>query len=115
MRCWRKGGEMTASVNARDAHDATLWEPADGGAVRCRLCGHRCEIRPGQLGRCRVRKNVDGTLKTLVYDQICAMHVDPIEKKPLFHVLPGSRSLSIATPGCNFTCTFCQCLHASMI
>ncbi|MBN1556028.1 MAG: AmmeMemoRadiSam system radical SAM enzyme [Phycisphaerae bacterium] len=91
-----------------DLHDAMLWEPADGGAVRCDLCAHRCRIAEGKFGSCRVRQNVDGVLKTLTYGQLCATHVDPIEKKPLFHFLPGSLSLSIATPGCNFRCSFCQ-------
>ena len=85
-----------------------LWDRAEGGAVRCNLCAHRCRIAEGKLGFCRVRKNVGGALKTLTYGWVCALHVDPIEKKPLFHFLPGSRSLSIATPGCNFRCSFCQ-------
>lgn len=85
-----------------------LWDSATDGAVRCNLCAHRCRIAEGKLGLCRVRKNVGGALKTLTYGRVCALHVDPIEKKPLFHVLPGSKSLSIATPGCNFRCSFCQ-------
>lgn len=89
-------------------HDAMLWEPGDGKAVRCKLCAHRCKIAEGKFGICRVRQNRDGQLKTLTYDNIIAMNVDPIEKKPLFHFLPGSRALSIATPGCNFQCDFCQ-------
>jgi pyruvate formate lyase activating enzyme len=62
----------------------------------------------GKLGRCGVRQNIDGTLYSLVYDKICAANVDPIEKKPLFHFQPGTKSFSIATPGCNFQCVFCQ-------
>lgn len=89
-------------------HDAMVWEPAEAGGVRCNLCRHRCAIAQGKLGVCRVRQNVGGELKTLNYDAIVAMNVDPIEKKPLFHFLPGSRSLSIAAPGCNFQCAFCQ-------
>jgi pyruvate formate lyase activating enzyme len=89
-------------------HDAMLWEPAEDGAVRCNLCAHRCRVAEGKWGFCRVRRNVGGALKTTTYGQLCAMHVDPIEKKPLFHFLPGSMSLSIATPGCNFRCNFCQ-------
>ncbi len=91
-----------------DLHDAMLWTPADGGAVRCNLCAHRCLIKDGAVGVCAVRQNVGGKLKSLNYDSIIAMHVDPIEKKPLFHFLPGSRSFSIAAPGCNFQCDFCQ-------
>ena len=89
-------------------HDAMLWEVADDGNVRCGLCGHRCTIAPSGTGICRVRKNVDGQLKTLNFATIVAANADPIEKKPLFHVLPGTRSLSIAAPGCNFQCDFCQ-------
>jgi pyruvate formate lyase activating enzyme len=67
-----------------------------------------CVIKSGGRGICGVRENMDGTLYTLVYDKIIATHVDPIEKKPLFHFLPGSSSYSIATVGCNFRCLFCQ-------
>ena len=91
-----------------DLHDAMLWMPDDGGALRCNLCGHRCRIAAGELGICRVRQNVGGKLKTLSFGRLVAMNVDPIEKKPLFHFLPGSKSLSIATAGCNFQCEFCQ-------
>jgi pyruvate formate lyase activating enzyme len=88
--------------------DATLWAPAGDGAVACRLCAHRCLIQPGRRGVCAVRENRDGRLVTLVYGEVVAAHVDPIEKKPLYHFLPGSTALSIATPGCNFRCGFCQ-------
>jgi len=76
--------------------------------VRCHLCAHGCEIKPGRRGICGVRQNEDGVLETLVFGRLIARHVDPIEKKPLFHLLPGSRSYSIATVGCNFKCRFCQ-------
>ncbi|MFB3894099.1 MAG: AmmeMemoRadiSam system radical SAM enzyme [Phycisphaerae bacterium] len=89
-------------------HDAMLWEPLDGQKVRCHLCGHRCELAAGKYGVCRVRQNVAGSLKTLNYSALVALNVDPIEKKPLFHFLPGTKSLSIAAPGCNFQCEFCQ-------
>lgn len=88
--------------------EAMLYEKLDGGNVRCNLCGHRCRITPARKGICGVRENRDGILYTLVYGMVVAENVDPIEKKPLFHVLPGSRSFSIATVGCNFSCTFCQ-------
>lgn len=93
---------------ARELHDAMLWEPVGGGAVQCELCAHRCRVAEGKTGLCGVRQNVGGVLKALTYGRVCAVHVDPIEKKPLFHVLPGSRSLSLAAPGCNFRCDFCQ-------
>jgi pyruvate formate lyase activating enzyme len=91
-----------------DPHDAMLWEKLDGQKVRCNLCGHRCVIAAGKYGICRVRENVAGVLKSLNYGALVALHVDPIEKKPLFHFLPGTRALSIAAAGCNFQCEFCQ-------
>ena len=90
------------------AHEAALWKPAAKRAVDCFLCAHRCHMAPGKRGVCQVRENVDGRLVTLVYGRAIARHVDPIEKKPLFHFLPGSRAYSIATVGCNFQCGFCQ-------
>ena len=89
-------------------HEAALWKPAGDGAVDCFLCAHRCHIVPSKRGICRARANVEGKLATLVYGRLIARHVDPIEKKPLFHFLPGTPSYSIATVGCNFQCGFCQ-------
>jgi len=88
--------------------EAVLWEKAERGKVKCGLCNFRCLIPEGGYGHCRVRKNMGGALYSLVYDKVCATNDDPIEKKPLFHFYPGSRSFSIATPGCNFQCRFCQ-------
>ena len=88
--------------------EAYLYEKLDEKKVRCRLCGHGCLIKDGSKGICGVRENRGGTLTTLVYGKVIAMNVDPIEKKPLFHFLPGSRAYSIATVGCNFRCRFCQ-------
>jgi len=85
-----------------------LWESAEDSKVKCYLCNWRCVIGAGKVGRCGVRRNVDGVLYSLVYDKVCAANVDPIEKKPLFHFQPGTKSFSIATPGCNFRCIFCQ-------
>lgn len=87
---------------------AVLWDAAEGGRVRCRLCNFHCLIGEGKLGHCRVRKNIGGTLYSLNYGLICAANPDPIEKKPLYHFQPGSRSFSIAAVGCNFRCDFCQ-------
>ena len=87
---------------------AVLWEPQEAQKVRCFLCNWRCEIADGKMGRCHVRKNIGGVLYSLNYDKLCAANPDPIEKKPLFHFQPGSKSFSIATPGCNFQCVFCQ-------
>jgi len=88
--------------------EALLYTPLEKGAVRCTLCAHRCKIAAGRHGICRVRENREGRLDTLVYGKLVAQHVDPIEKKPIFHMLPGSRAYSIATVGCNFKCRFCQ-------
>jgi len=88
--------------------EAYLYESLANQKVRCHLCYHRCTIKKGKRGLCQVRENRNGVLNTLVYDQVIARHIDPIEKKPLYHLNPGSRSYSVATVGCNFTCRFCQ-------
>lgn len=88
--------------------EALLYTPLENDAVRCSLCAHRCKIANNKRGICQVRENRNGTLVSLVYGKLIAQHVDPIEKKPIFHMLPGSRSYSIATVGCNFKCRFCQ-------
>ncbi|MBN1957911.1 MAG: AmmeMemoRadiSam system radical SAM enzyme [Desulfuromonadales bacterium] len=88
--------------------EALLYQKLDDETVRCDLCAHRCRIRSGGKGICQVRENHGGVLYTLVYGQSISQNVDPIEKKPLYHFYPGSRSFSIATPGCNFRCDWCQ-------
>jgi len=88
--------------------EAFLYEKLSNHKVQCRLCNHFCIIEEGERGLCGVRENQSGTLFSLVYGKIIAGHCDPIEKKPLFHFLPGSLSYSIATVGCNFRCLFCQ-------
>ena len=88
--------------------EAYLYEPLDENKVKCNLCNHRCIIKGGRRGICGVRENREGVLNTLVYGRLIARHIDPIEKKPLFHLMPGSLSYSIATVGCNFRCHFCQ-------
>ena len=99
------------AVEKENFKQAVLWEPSPAASdknVHCKLCSHRCVIEDGKLGRCRVRKNIDGVLNSLTYDKVCSANPDPIEKKPLFHFQPGTRSFSIATMGCNFRCEFCQ-------
>lgn len=91
-----------------DLKEAVLWEPAKDGQFQCKLCNWRCLIDNGKSGRCAVRKNEGGTLYSLNYHKVCSANPDPIEKKPLFHFQPGSRSFSIAAMGCNFRCEFCQ-------
>jgi len=82
--------------------------PLGGGEIQCELCPERCRVPRGKRGVCRVRENREGEFYSLVYANPCAFHLDPIERNPLFHVLPGTRSLSLATAGCNFWCKFCQ-------
>lgn len=87
---------------------ACLYQKLEKDLARCQLCAHRCLINPGKRGICSVRENQNGTLYSLNYGLAIAANVDPIEKKPLFHFLPGTNSFSIATAGCNFRCEFCQ-------
>lgn len=95
--------------------EAFLYQKINDNSVRCNLCAHRCVIRPGKAGICIVRENMAGTLYTKVYGKTIAQHIDPIEKKPLYHFYPGSKAFSVATPGCNFRCRFCQNWDISQI
>jgi len=88
-------------------HEARYYE-SDGERVVCTLCPHRCKLRDGQLGACGVRIAHGDKLFTLVYERVVARHLDPVEKKPLFHFYPGSLAYSISTVGCNLRCSFCQ-------
>jgi len=87
---------------------ALLATRLEDGSVRCNACAMRCLVRPGRAGICGVRENRDGTLVSTVYGRAVAVGIDPIEKKPLFHVAPGALAYSIATVGCPFHCVFCQ-------
>ncbi len=87
---------------------AMLYNQQEDKKVHCHLCSHRCKIAESKFGICGVRQNINGKLFTHAYGKVIASHVDPIEKKPLHHFLPGTKSYSIATPGCNFQCGFCQ-------
>jgi len=89
-------------------HEAQFYDKRPGNEVLCTLCPHDCRIRDGGRGACAVRFNHGGTLYTVVYDRVVSRNIDPIEKKPFFHFLPGSRAYSIATVGCNLRCSFCQ-------
>ena len=88
--------------------EAYHYKKVSDGQTVCGICPHTCILAPGDRSICRSRVNIDGTLYSLVYGNPCAVHVDPIEKKPLYHFLPGSRSFSIATTGCNLRCLNCQ-------
>lgn len=89
-------------------HEALYYDKLDGNMVRCTLCPRQCQVPDGARGYCRVRENRKGTYYSLVFNHPCAVNVDPIEKKPLFHVYPGSTAFSLATAGCNIACKFCQ-------
>lgn len=95
-------------------HPATWWKTEEGG-VRCLLCPHFCYLKPDETGICRTRQNSNDQLVTHAYHQVSALHADPVEKKPLFHFLPGSQTLSIATKGCNLRCQNCQNAGISQI
>ena len=84
------------------------YTPLTGGEIQCELCPRRCRISPGNRGFCRVRENREGTCYSLVCGNPCVIHLDPIEKEPFFHVLPGSKSLTVSTSGCSFRCKFCE-------
>ena len=88
--------------------EAMLYNKSGDGKVKCNLCNHRCTIASLKRGVCGVRENREGTLYSLVYNKAVSRNIDPIEKKPIFHLLPGSESFSIATAGCNFKCLHCQ-------
>lgn len=85
------------------------------GVVRCELCPAHCRLRPGMRGRCRVRENRGGAGYTLVFGTPCILQLDPIERKPFYHVLPASRSFSVSTAGCNFACKFCQVWDTALV
>ncbi|MEW6659940.1 MAG: AmmeMemoRadiSam system radical SAM enzyme [Thermodesulfobacteriota bacterium] len=89
-------------------HPALYFQAIAKGLIECRLCPRKCEVNEGERGDCLVRENRGGKYVTLAYGNPCAVHLDPIEKKPFFHVLPGTLSFSIATAGCNLHCKFCQ-------
>jgi pyruvate formate lyase activating enzyme len=88
--------------------EAQFYEKLEGKKVRCLVCPRKCVVGDGQRGYCRVRENIGGEYYSIVYGRVCTYHVDPIEKKPLFHFLPGTTAFSIATVGCNLACKFCQ-------
>jgi pyruvate formate lyase activating enzyme len=98
------------SRSATDAPAAAWWH-AEGDAVRCDLCPHRCRIAEGRAGICGVRRNAGGVLRAATYGRVSAIAVDPVEKKPLFHFHPGRPILSVGQVGCNFRCAFCQNHH----
>ena len=88
--------------------ESYLYKKISGNQIECQTCSHYCKLSPGKRGICGVRENIDGKLYALNYDKVITYHVDPVEKKPLFHFLPGTKTFSFATMGCNFRCDNCQ-------
>ncbi|MCP4205341.1 MAG: AmmeMemoRadiSam system radical SAM enzyme [bacterium] len=105
------GGPRMGLVSRRRA---AYFSRLENGLVRCDLCPHRCRIEAGRRGLCGVRESVDGSLETVAYANPCALNIDPIEKKPFYHVLPGTKTLSVATAGCNLRCKSCLNWEASL-
>lgn len=101
-------GEVAGEQSTADLVEAKYYEDLGGGRVRCNLCPNYCILEPGQRGLCKVRKNIDGKLYSLVYGKPVSIHLDPVEKKPFFHVIPSSKVYSLATAGCNLACKYCQ-------
>ncbi len=99
---------LFSAQDDRFVRPARHWHALGAGRVQCDLCPNQCVLGGGERGACRVRENRGGRLVTLVYSRLAAIHIDPIEKKPFNHFLPGSLALSVATAGCNLRCRFCQ-------
>ena len=103
------GDTARAAATPEGAYvEARHWDSMSGTLAQCHVCPRECVIRPGGRGVCNTRENRDGTLYSLVYGNVAAENVDPVEKKPFYHLTPGSPIYSIATAGCNMTCAFCQ-------
>lgn len=100
---------------SKDMKEAAFYEKKQDGNVQCFLCPHHCVITPGKEGLCQVRRNVEGTLISLNYGKASSVHLDPVEKKPLYHFYPGKQILSLGTLGCNLSCSFCQNWSISQI
>lgn len=97
-----------ADSEAQYRREAKFYDKLPNRMVQCRLCPRECVVPPGERGFCRVRENRGGTYSTLVHSRVVAAHVDPVEKKPLFHFMPGALAFSVASVGCNVNCKFCQ-------
>jgi pyruvate formate lyase activating enzyme len=104
----KKGLSDKSFASIGYSKEALFYEKTGVDTVMCLLCPRQCVLKDGQRSFCRVREPRDGKLYTLVYELACSAHIDPIEKKPIYHMLPGSGSFSIATAGCNLRCKFCQ-------
>lgn len=105
--------ELLGSTDPAERHPASFWETVAGDAVQCNICYRRCIIAPDQLGFCQHRRNAGGSFYSILHSRPSAIHTDPIEKEPAFHVLPGSLMHCIGTAGCNFRCQHCHNWHLS--
>jgi len=113
--CAQEEGMLAKLGGIWHTPEARFWEKLPEGRVRCTLCPNFCEVGDQERGYCGVRENRGGSYVTLVYGNPCARNIDPIEKKPLYHFLPGTWSYSIATAGCNVECVFCQNWEISQV
>lgn len=104
----KESKEETSSSKVANLHEAKFYKTLAGGRVQCELCPNKCILAEGQRGLCKVRENIGGRLYSLVYGKPVTIHVDPIEKKPFYHFLPGSKAYSLATVGCSLSCKYCQ-------
>jgi pyruvate formate lyase activating enzyme len=95
--------------------EGVLFDKLPDNKVKCHVCSHRCTIADGKSGICRTRQNKNGLLYTLIYNKVSSEAVDPIEKKPLYHFMPGTLSYSLGTIGCNFRCQHCQNWNISQV
>jgi len=102
------GDKQQTGDDARFIVEAKFYDKIGSRKVKCKLCPRSCTVGDRERGYCGVRENRGGTYYTLVHSRVCAAHVDPVEKKPLFHYLPGTNAFSLATAGCNVNCKFCQ-------
>ncbi len=118
------GGFLTSAqpAAAQSAHKGLIgrrrsrwFQPLNGSDIRCTLCPHGCRLSSGSRGRCRVRENRDGTGYTLAYGNPSLVQLDPVERKPFFHVLPGTRALSVSTAGCPIECKFCEVWDLALV
>lgn len=105
---WGVSEVFAQDKKSKYVYEAKFYKNIDEQTLQCELCPNRCRLTDGQRGFCRAREPREGKLYSLVYGKACAVHIDPMEKKPLFHFLPGTPIFSIATAGCNFRCKYCQ-------
>jgi pyruvate formate lyase activating enzyme len=111
----RQARAQAAELGLLGRRRSPWFEPLGNGAVRCTLCPHGCHLAPGQRGRCRVRENRGGEGYTLAYGNPSLVQLDPVERKPFFHVLPGTRALSVSTAGCPLACKFCEVWDMALV